>query len=74
MGFQYLDITGLGTDSNKFAVFTKGISIGNIIKQGNLWFVLKPGSNTCEAETFSDKLDAAKHLAELGGVDWLKSE
>ncbi|MBN3938673.1 hypothetical protein [Nostoc sp. NMS9] len=70
MGFLYTDITGQGTDSNKYGVSIRGISVGSVMKQGNLWFAFRPGSNIYEAKTFLDKVDAAKHLAEIAKVDW----
>ncbi|MEH2061050.1 MAG: hypothetical protein V7K50_02065 [Nostoc sp.] len=69
MGFQYIDITAKGADSNQYQVLFKGASVGIIIKQDDIWFALRPGSNTCEAKTFMHQSDAAKHLAELARLN-----
>ncbi|MEH2435555.1 MAG: hypothetical protein V7K25_15130 [Nostoc sp.] len=69
MGFLYIDITDKDTDSNQYQVLFKGVSVGIVIKQDDIWFVLRPGSNTYEAKKFLHKADAAKHLAELAKLD-----
>gem|GEM_PF-7055788 len=69
MGFLYIDITGKNTDSGQYDVYKNDICLGKVIQdKPNVWLVLTPGSNVCEPEQFTNKDDAAKHLAQLAGI------
>ncbi|WP_199245758.1 hypothetical protein [[Phormidium] sp. ETS-05] len=69
MGFLYRDITGKDPDSGQYDVYSHDIYLGKVIKVAtNVWLVVQPGSNTYEEKNFSNKEDAAKHLAKLADI------
>ncbi len=70
MSFLYEYITCKSPEISQYNVSFKGNNLGIIIKQGNVWLVARPGSNSYESEIFSDKQEAAKHLTNLAEINW----
>jgi hypothetical protein len=70
MSFLFIDVTSTSPDSGHYKVSWKGTNLGFVIKNGETWLAIRPGSDKHEGTTFLEKLDAAKHLAEVSGISF----